>query len=69
MNGDALCADADEFLDVPFRSLNQKVKVKDQIGGFAQTLHHWLAHAELGNKVPIHHIHVNHGCPSFSKEL
>ena len=65
MNGDTICADLYKFRDVPFRPLDQKVQIQNQVRGLAQTSDDRLAHADVGHKVPVHHIDVNDGRPSL----
>jgi hypothetical protein len=63
MNRNAVRAHPNEFRNVSFRPLNQKVDVQNQVCRLAQTSDNWLAHADIGHKVPVHHIDVNHGRP------
>ena len=53
--------------NVQVRILNHQVAIERQLGRLAQRLHQLRPQSDVGDKMPVHHIHMNDGAAALRR--
>ena len=61
VNGNPIGAGRREVGNEQVRVFDHQVAIEGQIGNFAQRLHKRRSHGEIGDKMPVHDIHMDDG--------